>query len=290
MRSSAPFIILLLLFAVSTLQAQGTDALRKAVTLYASFDKSPEADFARGMGVLSTRFNHETEQGKFVFEKGFDAKIYRIAKEKGIAGGALDPTDVLPRNGRVYFPAKDHLAFKKGGWSGAVSVWCNTDPNTTLKTKFCDPIQITQKGANDGGIWFDFNDAKPRDMRMGVFPAIVQGVKPATEADADAPMVRVPKVDWKAGQWHHVVLSWKNLDSGKADAVASMYVDGKHIGDVKDRPIAMGWDIDKAGIYVAVNYLGLLDELAVFERDLTAAEVKLLHEQPGFCAPLKKGR
>ena len=75
---------------------------------------------------------------------------------------------MLPRNGRIFFPAKGNLAFKKGGWGGAVSLWINTDPNTLLKTKFCDPIQITQKGANNGGIWFDFNDAKPRDLRMGV--------------------------------------------------------------------------------------------------------------------------
>ena len=58
------------------------------------------ADVGKGDRTLWTRFNHETEKGKFVFEKGFDAKVFRIARGKGISGGALECTDVLPRNGR----------------------------------------------------------------------------------------------------------------------------------------------------------------------------------------------
>jgi hypothetical protein len=50
----------------------------------------------------------------------------------------------------------------------------------------------------------------------------------------------------------------------------------------------MDWDLDKAGIYVAVNYIGLLDELALFNRPLSAAEVAHMHKNPGLLAPLKK--
>ena len=92
------------------------------------------------------------------------------------------------------FPAKDNLAFKKGGWGGAVSVWINTDPNTLFYTKFSDPIQITHQGDNNGGIWFDFNDAKPRDMRMGVFPAVARARSAPEKDDADGtPMVTLLK-------------------------------------------------------------------------------------------------
>jgi formylglycine-generating enzyme required for sulfatase activity len=264
-------------------------ALRKAVTLYASFDEAVKADVGGGDLTLSMRFNDEKEKGKFIFEKGFDDKVFRIAKGKGIAGGALEPTDVLPRNGRIFFPARGNIAFKKGGWSGAVSMWINTDPNKLLKTKFCDPVQITQKGANNGGIWFDFNDAKPRDLRMGVFPAVPEGKPGIKEEDPNAPIVWVKGIGFKQGDWHHVVLSWQNFDTGEASAHAVLYIDGKRIGSVKDRAIAMEWDIDKAGIYIAVNYLGLLDEFAVFNRPLSAPEAALLHKNPGLLAALKKG-
>ncbi len=279
----------LLLAACPVLAAADEQAvLRKAVTLYASFDEGLKADFGGGDLTFSTRFNHPTEKGKFVVEKGIAGKAFRIAKGKGVRGGAMECVDVLPRNGRIFFPGKGNLAFKKGGWGGSVSVWIKTDPDKLLKTRFCDPIQIAQKGANDGGIWFDFNDAKPRDMRMGAFPAVPVGKKGISEDDPKAPMVWVKGVGFKAADWHHVVLAWKNFDTGKPDALATLYVDGKRVGDVKGRAIGMEWDVDRTGIYVAVNYIGLLDELAVFDRALTAEDVARLHKAPGLLAPLKK--
>lgn len=262
--------------------------LRSAALFYASFDDAVKADVAGGEATLSTRFNDEKEKGKFVFEKGFDAKVFRVAKGKGISGGALEAVDVLPRNGRVFFPAKGNIGYRKGGWSGAASLWVNTDPNKLLKTKFCDPLQITHKGAHNGAIWFDFNDAKPRDMRMGAFTALPEGKSPVKEDDPAAPMIWLKGVGFKEGNWHHVVLNWKNFDTGKKDAIAELWVDGKRIGELKDREIGMEWDMDKAGLYVAINYIGLLDEFAIFNRALTAEDITLLHKKPALLAGLKK--
>ncbi len=273
--------------AVSAVGYSGDDAkLKDAVSFYASFDETlmPEV----GAGTLSTRYNAKAS-GKFDIEPGYDKAKFRIAKGKGIAGGGcLEAVDVLPKNGRIFYPMKSNLAFKKGGWGGAFSMWINTDPNTLLKTTFCDPIQITQNGANNGGIWFDFNNAKPRDMRMGAFPAVPTGKIGIKEEDPNAPMVRVPKVGFKVGDWHHIVVSWSNFDTGKGDAISTLYVDGKKIGDVKDRPIAMDWDVEKGGIYVAVNYVGMIDEMALFNRAVTADEVARLHTTPGLLSPNRK--
>lgn len=262
--------------------------LHKAVTFYASFDEAVRADVSGGKHAPATRFNHETAAGEFVFQPEIDATIFRIAANKGVRGGALEPTDVLPRNGRIFFPAKGNVAFQKGGWGGAVSFWLNTDPNKLLKTKFCDPIQITEKGANNGGLWFDFNDAAPRDARMGVFPAVPDGEPGIKEDDANAPLIRVKAVGFKSGEWHHVVMNWRNFDTGKADARAELWIDGKPIGQIQDRKIAMDWNLDKTGIYVAVNYLGLLDELAIFGRPLAEAEIETLFGEPGSLTPLRK--
>lgn len=274
-----------MVLAAAPISAGDEAALKKAVTFYASFDKSLMPDV--GVGPIRTRFGTPTEPAKFTFEPGFNKKIYHIAKGKGIAGGCLEATDVLPNRGRFYYPVKGNLAYKNGGWSGACSMWINMDP-AALKLGFCDPVQITQKGANNGGIWFDFNDAKPRDLRMGVFPAVPEGTVGAKESDDDAPMVWVKKVLFKTGDWHHVVLSWSNFDTGKKDAVATLYIDGKKIGAVKDRAIAMDWDIEQAGIYTALGYTGLLDEMALFNRALTADEVAALHKTPGLLTGLKK--
>ncbi|MFO0970137.1 MAG: LamG-like jellyroll fold domain-containing protein [Gemmataceae bacterium] len=278
------FLALSLIAPSTACAGDREDDLRRAVTLYASFDKEVGADRGRGDLWFGTRFNHPAEKGKFVFEKGFDAKAFRIAKGKGVHGGALEAVDVLPNNGRIFLPGKGALAYKKDGWGGALSVWINTDPDRLLKTAFCDPIQITQKGANNGGIWFDFNNDKPRTMRMGVFPAVKDGEKGIAEDDPNAPLLPVRNPGLKAGEWRHIVLSWRNLDTGKKDAEATLYIDGKRIGAIAKRELAMRWDIDKVGIYVAVNYIGLLDELALFERALSAAEVETLHKRPGLFA------
>ena len=268
----------------------GAADLGRAVTFYASFDTEVKGDFGGGELTLSTRFNHKTEKGAFVFEKGFSQKAFRIAPDKGISGGALEAVDVLPDNGRIFFPAKGNIAYKKGGWSGTLSVWINHDPDTQLKTGFCDPVQITQKGAGNGAIWFDYNDAKPnRNLRMGTFPAITEGQPSIQESrEAFSPMIGVDKPGFKVGDWHHVALVWRNFDTGKTDAGADLYIDGKLMGEIrKDYPISMNWDLEKAGIYIAVSYIGLMDELALFNRVLTAEEIGILRSQPGVLSSLK---
>jgi hypothetical protein len=266
--------------------------LRKAVAFYASFDTAPEGDFGGGELTLSTRTNHKTEKGSFVFEKGFSDKAFRIARGTGVSGGALQAVDILPDNGRIFFPARGNIAYKKGGWSGALTVWINTDPDTQLKTGFCDPVQITQKGAGNGGIWFDFNDAKPqRNLRMGTFPAVSDTRPQIRESrEAFSPMVWVDKPGFKVGEWHHVALVWRNFDTGKNDARAAVYLDGKLAGEIRDKeyPISMDWDLEKAGIYIAVSYIGLMDEFALFNRALTEEEIRILRTQPGVLSSLKK--
>ena len=42
----------------------------------------------------------------------------------------------------------------------------------------------------------------------------------------------------------------------------------------------MDWDLDKTGIYIAVSYIGLIDEFAIFKRALTEDEIRLLRAQP----------
>jgi len=270
---------------------EGEEAsLLKAVSFYASFDEAVKGDFGGGDLTVFTGVRPAQDPGKPAPapRKGFDAKVFSISKNKGIAGGCLKASAVLPDNGRILFAAKGNIAFKKGGWGGAVSFWIKTDPDKMLKTSFCDPVQITEKGANNGGIWVDFNDAKPRALRQGAFPFVPEGTRPIKEDDPHAPMVRVPGIGFRAGDWHHIVMSWRNFDTGEKNAESVLFIDGRRIGEVKGLDIAMSWSLDKTGIYVAVNYIGLLDEFAIFRRPLTLAEVRLLQNKPTLLLPLKK--
>jgi hypothetical protein len=281
-----PLMVALLMLSNSPLSAEEpAAALRQAVTLYASFDQEVRADYGGGELSFRTRFNDETAPGRFLFEDGIDAGVFRIAEE-GRHGGALRCGDVLPRNGRIFLPARGNIGFSPEGWGGAISQWINGDPNA-LKTRFCDPFQITHRGAGDGAIWVDFNDAQPRDLRMGVFPAVPVGGQSIAESDPQAPLVRLPAVEFRGGEWHHLAVVWRNFDTGLPDAEAVLYIDGRRIGEVRDRALAMAWDLDQTGIYVGVNFLGLLDEFAVFNRPISEEEIDLLQREPGVLAELK---
>lgn len=251
-----------------------------AVSFYASFDSAVAYDFGQGQKTPDTRFGTPGEPSTYTFEKGYDKTLYRIAPGKGIVGGALEAVGLLPKGGRIFFPAKGNLAYKRGGWGGAFSFWAKTDPNQLITTKFCDPIQMTERGANNGGLWIDFNDAQPRDLRHGAFPVVPPGHQPLAESDPQAPLVRVPKIEWKADQWRHIAVSWANFDTDKNDARSALWIDGKSQGEITGQAISMGWNLDRTGIFLAINYIGLLDELALFSRPLTAEEIKRLHQEP----------
>src|SRR5262245_20887130 len=126
-----PFAVGFAVLVASGTRAADADekAITNAVTSSASFAEAVKGARGAGQRTPDTRFNHATEKGQFVVEKGIDEKVFKIAKSKGIAGGAFEAVDVLPRNGRIFFPAKGNLSFKNGGWGGSVSVWCKTDPD-----------------------------------------------------------------------------------------------------------------------------------------------------------------
>ena len=74
--------LFLLVSLAGFVAVQGADdadesALRKAVTLYASFDDDVKADFGGGDLTFHTRTS--PEKGKFLFEKGFNDKVFRVA-------------------------------------------------------------------------------------------------------------------------------------------------------------------------------------------------------------------
>jgi hypothetical protein len=112
-------------------------------------------------------------------------------------------------------------------------------------------------------------------------------MKPIPESDPNAPIVWVKNIGFRSGDWHHVALAWRNFDTGQKDGLSTLYIDGKRIGEIRGHDLRMDWDLEKAGIYVAVSFIGLLDELALFNRELNQAEIAYLHQHPGALALLK---
>jgi hypothetical protein len=86
----------------------------------------------------------------------------------------------------------------------------------------------------------------------------------------------------------HVVMTFTRFNTGRDDAVANLYLNGKLEGTIQKRVQTFTWDPSKAAIMLGLSYIGLFDDLAVFDRALTAEEVLLLHRLDGGVSALRR--
>ncbi|MEO8130862.1 MAG: LamG-like jellyroll fold domain-containing protein [Bryobacteraceae bacterium] len=254
-----------------TLALMGAD-LKSDLVFYADFDSSLDARVAKG-----------------------DKRLYSAAsyKEQAAAKPGLDGTDVelaagVGRNGSgalrfrkkntkaVFFRAENNVPFNAANWSGTLSFWLNLSPDQDLEPGFSDPIQLTDKAYNDSAIWVDFSkDDKPRHMRLGVFGALKawnpQDLPPDTNPAFNNRLVVVKQPPFARGKWTNVVVVYKGLGGNGS---ATLYLDGVSQGTTSGIREPFSWDKSLASIRLGIGYVGLMDDVAVFRRPLTAAEVR----------------
>ncbi|MCI0421613.1 MAG: LamG domain-containing protein [Acidobacteria bacterium] len=257
--------------------AAGNDALRKALTFHASFDRVVDADFAAGSKQLYTATSYKKREDA---KPGLHHPDVHLAAGAGRFGGALR---FAKKNTKaVYYSAEKNVAYQPSDWNGTVSFWLSLDPETDLEPGYCDPIQVTDEDYNDAALWVDFTkDDKPRHFRLGVFGDLKtwnpQNLPPDKNPDFLRRLVVVQKTPFARGRWTHVVVTHKAL-GGSQGGVAKLYLNGALQGATPVISEPFGWNLDRAAIRLGVNYVGLFDDLAVFNRELSAQEVKALHQ------------
>jgi hypothetical protein len=252
--------------------------LRRALLFHASFDKGVDADVAHGDKRLHTASSYK-ERGDA--KPGLHHPDVSIAEGRGRVGSALE---FRKKNVKaVYYPADGNVNFRNGQWSGTISFWLSLDPETDLEPGFCDPIQVTAEAYNDSAIWVDFTkDDKPRHFRLGVFGELKKWNPENLPADKypafNNRLVVVKRTPFAKGQWTHVVITHEGLGT-KQGGKASLYLNGAMQGTTETIRESFHWDMARAALRVGVNYVGLFDELSVFSRPLTGAEVKELFQR-----------
>ena len=250
-------------------------ALADALSFHASFD-GPDAGFGAGdRSIYSAPAYDEADDPT----PGIHVTDVAIAAEEGRFGGALQ---FGSRNTEaLFFKAKDNVPYSETSMSGTVSFWLSLDPAVDLAPGFCDPVQITDVAYNDSAVWVDFTSENPRQFRLGVFGDLElwnpDNLPPAENPDFNDRLVVVQEPPFGSGQWTHVVVAYSDLNSPDGGS-ARLYLDAELQGTSGTITEAFTWDIEKAAIRVGVNYIGLYDELAIFNRALTDEEVVALHE------------
>ena len=249
------------------------DSLRPNLVFHASFDQALQADTGRGdRQIYNAPSYKEQKQAK----PGLGEVDAAIENGAGIGGsGALR---FRAKNTRaLFFRGDQHVSPK----AGTVSFWLRLDPDKDLSPGFSDPIQITDKAYNDSAIWVDFTkDDVPRKFRLGVFGSLKGWNPQNTPADKNPDfnrrLVAVDRPPFTREQWTHIAITWTGLE-GAGPGTASLYLNGKLAGTARNIKERFEWDASQLAIRLGVGYTGLMDEVAAFNRALSANEVSALH-------------
>ena len=262
--------------------------MRDALLLRASFDGGLNADFAAGDATLYTAPTGDRKQARPGLP---DGGLVVHAKGEGRHGDALRFTKKMKPT--VFFRGEKNLGYSTNGWSGAVSVWLKLDPDKDLEPGYCDPLQFVAQNWEQGNMFIEFSkDHMPRHFRYAILP-VKQTWNPQNRGweaipDQERPMVPVYRPPFTAAKWTHVVFCFGNLNTGAKDAWGRLYLDGKFQGEFTGWLGAFNWDVSQSALTLGLSYTGLLDELAVFNRPLTAGEVKAVYQAPGGLRELAK--
>jgi len=227
-------------------------------------------------------------------KRGNHIENVHIAKGAGYTGDALyfaaKTTQVL------FFKASANGIQPRDNWAGTVSVWLKLNPDTDLPAGFCDPIQITSKKWNDASFFIDFDRQLPRDFRLGVFSDYgfwnPMDVKFEDVPVTERPMITVKKPSFTKDAWTHVVFTFGNINSAQGTAsAASLYLNGEPQGGLH-QPMHFTWNKtddrpDAAIIMLGIGYVGYLDNLSIWDRALSADEVRKFHTLKHVSTPPK---
>lgn len=261
-----------------TQDSSSSQLLRSALTFHASFDG--KVDAVQAAGDPSLHWAPSMKERRNASTGLPPTGETQHATGVGRFGDALRFTK---RNAPlVFFRAQRNMPYAPSDWSGTVSFWLQVDPQGQLEPGFCDPVQITPRAWNDAAFFVEF-EKRPQSIpfRLGVY-ADVDVWNPTKRKfeeipASERPLVTVTDPPFAGTKWTHVVFTFERFNTGKPDGVARLYLDGEPRGALAPRQQTFTWQPEDAIIGLGLNYIGLLDELSMFNRALAADDVARLY-------------
>lgn len=267
----------LFIFLITSIAFSQNEQLKDHVLFYSSFDGKTTADVAVGDALIYTAENYDkTDNAK----PGLHNPDVVLAKNKGLTGDALHFK--TKNTAAIYYKGSKNLGYSSKSWSGSISFWLQLDPEKDLAPGYCDPINITDQKYNDAALWVDFTKGPQRDFRLGVMGdlEVWNPENKNDETEVKKRTVTVKQAPFKTGKWTHIVITYSEVNTNKS--VCKLYLDSQFKGLVKDVNDPFTWEEENAKIMLGLSYVGLMDELSVFDIPLDENEVKTVFE-------LKKG-
>lgn len=263
--------------------------LSSALVFHAPFDGSTDAAVAGGDRRIQTGPGWAAPRHS---TPGLPPeKTVLLAPGVGRFGDALRFEKQIPQ--WVGYRVPGNFPYRTNDWSGTVSFWLRVTPDEDLEPGYCDVIQVTSKAWDDASFFVEFTkDEKPREMRLGVYAD--KNVWNPNQRDwgkmpmEEKPLARVLRPPFRRDRWTHVVFTWEHFNTGRPDGICSLYLDGIPAGAISAREQTFHWDLSQSVMMLGLAYTGWMDDLAVFDRSLSPAEVVALHALKGGVADLKR--
>jgi hypothetical protein len=86
----------------------------------------------------------------------------------------------------------------------------------------------------------------------------------------------------------HVCFTFGNANTGAKDGWGRLYLDGVPAGEFRGWENTFRWDVEQNALTLGYSYTGLIDDIAVFNRALSDAEVKAVFGLPKGIAGLHR--
>lgn len=226
------------------------------------------------------------------FEKGVDAlssKGESLAQIDGArtnrhdGGGQTDGYLEFQKDADFLgYEADVNLAYSSSSFAGGISFWLSGDP-AEMTADFPEPLRIGKREGesmpwDDAVISVDFSKP-PRALR---FACYTDKKGERTDAETDKMLaertIKLENISWKQDEWHHIVITWQNFNSGAPNAEWALFVDGKEVGRKTGLQQDLTWNIkDKWVRFNQHKYAGSLDDIAFFDTMLSPADAAYLY-------------
>jgi hypothetical protein len=266
-----------LLLMANASHAQQPSSLADALLFHASFDKSVDADVAKGDARIYTAQSLKREN----VQAGLHSNAVSLNRKQGRYGGSLSFNKKSDQT--VFFKGAGNLPLANRDFQGSYTFWLRLTPEEDLPPGYVDPLQITDKKWNDACFFVDFTKETPRKFRLGVFSNHKfwnpQDRKWDNIPGSQRPLVTVDKPPFLREKWTHVGITFRAINAKNQDSVATLYLNGVSQGDVR-RKQRFTWSKERLAIMLGINYVGQFDDFAIFDRTLTALEMKQVVQLP----------
>ncbi len=275
--TAAVLVLCSFLIAGCNGEVRQAENLRESLTFFASYEESFSADFSLGDPnlYLTPSWNDRTEN----FEIFTDQEdFFQIHQGEGRYGNAL----WVDNSNRpvLFYRGEGNMAYSTRNWNGTVSFWMRVSPED-IPEGHSDPVQITASSWNDGAFFVDFTRVDPRSFRFASFAD--RSVWDPDERDWDEVPEEerlwfyVEKPPFHRDEWSHIAIVFRDYNTHQANGRMNGYINGKKTGTLDGPEQTFTWDLNELGIWVDYNFHGYLDELAIFDRDLSDEEIYQLY-------------